>query len=400
MESKHTSRSVPAGRGGREGRRRRTLLGVAAGLSVLGALVALYLLVVETGQAPGEALFCGPGSGCEANWQSPFARMAGVPLALWGLAGYVALLASAWWALRAGQGPGLAEGAGLVLSWGGALFSLYLLGVQAWAVQSFCPWCTLSAAVMVALAVMWTFEAKVSQVRLQPMAPVAGLLLGAGLAALNYLPASALGPGAGPEGLAGASAVEVSPAGQVAGDAGRAVTSLQQLEALMTAGKPGAPVLIEVYSDFQCPYCARAAQEVVHPLLREEVAQGKARLAYRNFAFIGPESKWAAEAAACAAVQGKFWEFHDLLFANQQGENVGAFSQERLIQMARQLGLDVPAFTGCLESRRMRPWVEASYEQGREKGVRATPTFFINGKRYDGLMPLEELRRIAFGSSR
>ncbi|MBI2873494.1 MAG: DsbA family protein [Firmicutes bacterium] len=148
----------------------------------------------------------------------------------------------------------------------------------------------------------------------------------------------------------------------------------------MSRGETGAPVTIEVYSDFQCPWCRRAAQEV-QPILDERyIATGKARMVYRHFPFLGMESVWAAEAATCASNQGAFWSYHDLLFANQQGENRGVFQQERLKEFAGRLGLERNEFDRCLDSRETLELVRRDFELGKAAGVQGTPTFFINGK--------------------
>lgn len=148
-------------------------------------------------------------------------------------------------------------------------------------------------------------------------------------------------------------------------------------------GSPSAPVTVEMFSDFQCPAC-RAAHEVLAPLDDTYIKPGKVRFVYKHFAFIGPESERAAEAADCAGEQGRFWAYHDKLFASQAGENVGNFRDERLKGFARDLGLDGEAFDRCLDDGRHRDEVRAETAAGRRLGVRATPTFFINGRKMEG----------------
>ncbi|MEW6047664.1 MAG: thioredoxin domain-containing protein, partial [Bacillota bacterium] len=281
----------------------------------------------------------------------------------------------------------------VAVSWAGAAFSLYLAGVQVWVVEGICPWCTASGVLMAGLAVLyalaWPYR------RLPGAALGAGLVAGVALAAINYVPASTVPPAGLPEAGPGpASGQQANAAARPPQRGGKAIT-LEELNRLLTAGSPSAPVLIEVYSDFQCPHCATAAEQVVRPLMEGEVKEGKVRLGFRNYAFLGVESKWAAEAAACAAVQGRFWEYHDLLFASQRGGDTGSFTMSRLVRMADELGLDAKAFGECLSERRMRPVIEASFEEGRQRGIKGTPTFFVNGRRVDGLVPLEELRRLA-----
>lgn len=378
----------PAHRSRAQDARRRRLAGVAAALAVVGLAVALYLALLEStgGNVPGGALLCGPGSACQANWRSPFARMGGLPLTAWGAGAYVALALLGWVATKAPAGGGRALQAGVALSWAGAVFSAYLVGVQGWVLRGFCPWCLTSAIVMTALAVAFTAAWRAGGARIGIGLPAAGVVLGAALAALNYVPASALWR-------------DRLPGEELqAGAPSAAVRTLAQLNELLTVGSPGAPVLVEVYSDYQCPYCAQADRQVVRPLIQQDVAQGKMRLGYRNFAFIGSESKWAAEAAACAALQGQFWAFSDELFDRQRGENVGTYRQDRLLALAGDLGLDQESFRACLTGRQMRALVEASYDEGQRRGVAGTPTFFVNGRRLDGAATLEAIRRMAYGS--
>ncbi len=146
-------------------------------------------------------------------------------------------------------------------------------------------------------------------------------------------------------------------------------------------GDPNAPVLVVEWGDYQCPACLQFQQVFFPQLLKDYVATGKIRFEYRDFAFIGDESKLAAEAALCAQDQGKFWEYHDALFANQRGENVGSFAAARLKRIAEVVGLDMGRFNSCLDSRQHQGEVEAMHQEAQSLGVNATPTFFVNGKK-------------------
>ena len=115
----------------------------------------------------------------------------------------------------------------------------------------------------------------------------------------------------------------------------------------LTIGSPEAPVLVEAFEDFQCPSCLRFTEDIEPIIVQNYVNTGIARFQYRNFAFIGAESLAASQAAMCANDQGGFWAFHDTLYANQLGENIGAFSNRRLSAMAEQLGLDVDKWESC-----------------------------------------------------
>lgn len=151
----------------------------------------------------------------------------------------------------------------------------------------------------------------------------------------------------------------------------------------MTYGQADAPVAISEYLDFQCPFCRRAAVSVLPIIDADYVATGKVRIEVHPIAILGDESGLAAQAARCAGEQGKFWEYHDILFANQSGENRGAFTKERLKQMATALQLDVEAFGSCLGSGKYAGVVEQETQAAHAAGVRGTPTFLVNGKRVE-----------------
>ena len=124
------------------------------------------------------------------------------------------------------------------------------------------------------------------------------------------------------------------------------------------------------------------------------MAQGRATLTWRNMAFLGQESVWAAEAAECAGDQGRFWDYHDLLFQRQAGENSGAFSKDNLERFAAGLGLDGQAFNACLDSDRYLARVQAETQAGRDKGVTSTPTLFVNGTKQVGAPSFQQLRAL------
>ncbi len=151
----------------------------------------------------------------------------------------------------------------------------------------------------------------------------------------------------------------------------------------MTMGAADAPVHIVEWGDYQCPACGILARSIEPQLVSEYIAPGKASFEFRNFAFLGEESQRAASAAVCAAQQDAFWPFHDTLYANQHGENQGAFSDERLRAMAEKLGLEMAAFNTCLDDPATANTVAASTASGRDQGVNATPWLTVNGTRVE-----------------
>jgi protein-disulfide isomerase len=130
---------------------------------------------------------------------------------------------------------------------------------------------------------------------------------------------------------------------------------------------------------------------VLQQLAPDYIFTGKAKLVYNNFAVIGQESQWAAAAAECAGDQNKFWAYAVYLFDHQGAENGGAFSQENLKQFAVQLKLDTSTFNTCFDGGKYTALVQQQLQEGQSRGVRATPTFFINGQMYEGVLPYNQL---------
>lgn len=145
-------------------------------------------------------------------------------------------------------------------------------------------------------------------------------------------------------------------------------------------GNVDAPVTIIEYMDFQCPFCGKYAMEVLPPLEEAYVSKGQAKLEVRPVAILGAESEVAVQAAYAANDQGRFWEFHDMLFANQQGEGQGRFSLDNLKRMAEALGLDMNAFNAAMDSGKYESKAKADTSQAAAAGVRSTPTVLVNGQ--------------------
>lgn len=118
------------------------------------------------------------------------------------------------------------------------------------------------------------------------------------------------------------------------------------------------------------------------------------RYEFNDFAFIGQESLRAAEAATCALEQDSFWQYHDILFLNQRGENAGAFADDNLRTFAAALGLDEGDFNTCLGSNRYRNEINDGIVEARDLGVQSTPTFRINGELVEGVLTFEQFQTI------
>jgi protein-disulfide isomerase len=116
-------------------------------------------------------------------------------------------------------------------------------------------------------------------------------------------------------------------------------------------------------------------------LVQRYIDDGTLRLEWHDFPFLGEESRSAAVAARAAQEQGKFWEYHDILYQNQSGENSGAFSEENLISFAQEAGLDVER-------------VEKDFREAQDAGIQGTPSFNVNGQVIVGAQPLETFARV------
>lgn len=154
-------------------------------------------------------------------------------------------------------------------------------------------------------------------------------------------------------------------------------------------GDSNAPVTIVEFGDFQCPFCGRFSTDTEPQIDEAYIQSGKVRFGYFNFAFLGQESNWAAEAAECASDQNKFWEYHDMLYSSQSGENQGAFNKDNLKKFAEDLGLDTSAFNECFDSGKYAQLIQEESSTASSMGVRSTPTFFINGQAVVGAQPFE-----------
>lgn len=150
-------------------------------------------------------------------------------------------------------------------------------------------------------------------------------------------------------------------------------------------GDPSAPVTIEVYEDFQCPACKSFSEQIEPEIVDTFVATGDVYYIYRHFPFLDDqaprnESDQAANASMCAAVENRFWDYHDMLFANWDGENQGAFNDKRLVAFAEALGLDMQEFNQCFDDNQFKDEIDADLVSGRDSGVTGTPSVMVNGR--------------------
>lgn len=156
-------------------------------------------------------------------------------------------------------------------------------------------------------------------------------------------------------------------------------------------GSESAAVTIIELSDFQCSFCGKFWKETLPRLEAEYIKPGKVRLVYRHLAILGTQSVAAAQAADCAGEQGRFWEYHDRLFASM---GPFAFTNGRLKAYAAEIGLDTDLFDRCLDSGKYLQKVKEETAIGLTLGARATPLFLINGMMLVGAHPFETFRQI------
>lgn len=165
-------------------------------------------------------------------------------------------------------------------------------------------------------------------------------------------------------------------------------------------GQDSAPVKLIEMSDYQCPYCKLFVDTTEPEVEREYIEKGLVQLEFQCFAITGGnappdvnEATLAAEAAECANDQGRFWDYHYKLYAEQSGENRGAFLPERLKQFASDIGLDRDEFDECLDSHKHIDLVLDKRQQAADTGARGTPSFLINDKLVVGYEPFERFRQ-------
>ena len=149
-------------------------------------------------------------------------------------------------------------------------------------------------------------------------------------------------------------------------------------------GSASAKVVIDYWADYQCPFCARFAQETI-PELASRIADGTVALVHHDYAFIGPESTDAAIAVRCAGREGLYWPMHDAVYAAQDGENKGAFARARLLDVGTSIGLDSGTLGTCMDDRSVLVGVLDDTAAGVRTGIESTPTVDVNGTRLLGV---------------
>ncbi len=159
-------------------------------------------------------------------------------------------------------------------------------------------------------------------------------------------------------------------------------------------GNANAPVTLIEYGDYQCPFCGEFFSQTEPSIIQNYVNAGKVRFVFRNFAFLGPESTAAAEAADCAEDQNRLWAYHDALYSAKVADDAGGgqeddgfFSAAEVLKLGQQVGLNMTTFTSCVQNNTDANLVAQEKGDAANFGVNSTPTFFINGAMITGAQP-------------
>jgi len=142
-------------------------------------------------------------------------------------------------------------------------------------------------------------------------------------------------------------------------------------------GSDSAPITIIEFGDYQCHQCYNWFHNTKDSVVENYIETGKANLVFVDLAFLGRDSPKAAAATYCAEEQGKYWEFHDLLYTSQEGIDSGWANSERLKAFAFSLGLDMELFDSCIDSGKFNKRVQFNINEAKKQGASATPTFII-----------------------
>ena len=164
-------------------------------------------------------------------------------------------------------------------------------------------------------------------------------------------------------------------------------------------GSPTAPILLVEFGDYQCHFCNVHFHNTEHKLMENFIENGKVKMIFKDFTIIGPDSVNASHGAHCAEDQGKFWEYHDILYNNWTGENNGWASSDNLLRFAEEINLNIDEWSNCMIEARHSQIIKDSSDEARELGLTGTPAFFVVGPdnkitKISGAQPYEYFEKI------
>jgi len=363
-------------------------------LSALGAALGAVILFIHQRMAASQGAytsFCDVSSkvSCDVVLGSVYANVLGLPVALWGVLACLAAGVLAWLVARStgtarrNAAAALAALAAVMLA-----ISLWFLSISAFVIGVACPLCLSLDAVVLLL-----FAASVAILRqLRASAPadwpswgyVGGVAAASLASVLGLAGLQVAAPGGG--GPLSVAEVKQRDPRFYAFYVSQQLVDSMPTDGGQVIGRPDAPVTIVEFTDFECPYCARAYQDLKAAL----VGSDDVRVVVRNFPLnskcnpqvqteVHADACLAAVAASCAAAQGRFEPFQGLLFGNQS-----SLDRASLVGFAGRAGLDAAQFERCLDSPAASAAVAADVAAGTTAGVTSTPTFFINNRRIPG----------------
>lgn len=164
-------------------------------------------------------------------------------------------------------------------------------------------------------------------------------------------------------------------------------------------GNPNAPITLVEFGDYQCHFCNVFFHNTEDSILKNFIETGKVKMFFKDFTIIGSDSVTAAHGAHCADDQGKFWEYHDILYNNWEGENNGWASSDNLLRFAQDVGLDVDIWSECMINSEHSQIILASNNDAKALGLTGTPSFFVIGQdnkvtKLFGAQPYSQFERI------
>ncbi len=331
---------------------------------------------------------------CQSAIHSDFSELFGIPISLLGLAFYASILALAIFETPKVRGSSNAfrPAAIAVVTFGfGVAYSIFLAIVSIVEVGSICPFCAMLYVVNIVgfvAACFWAGLWPRDVVKAQVKDTDAFFNGWTGLFALSFgimLVAGMIYM----EGAIDDRVVQEEQAGDELAELDQDMDAddIRSMDA-PAKGPEDAPVTIVEFSNFTCPFCAQLA-EVLEQVVDEY--EDEVRVEFRHFPL---DTQGAAHAAArgahCADDQGQFWEVHEVLFAN-----LGNFTSDGIPGLAEQVdGLDIDEFETCLDDSSTRARVDEDVTMGRNMGIQGTPTFFVNGERFQGAVEFDDLSRV------
>ena len=345
-------------------------------LSLIGLFDSAYLLWEYT--SPAHPMVC-MGGGCDAVRASAYSHIVGLPVPIFGIFmyGFLVLLLFLYPLLPTSIAR-LTQRGVLLISGAAFLFSIYLTGLEAFVIHSWCVWCVLSAMLVTAIFLLSIMERSHPPRPLEPAEALVAvqrnfaLILFAfvlGVPGFIFLTKHGSMPPAKPPSQEAVEAHMVRPDTHFYGD-------------------PNAKVTIVEFGDFKCPACRQAESSARK--IREKFGN-QIHFAFREFPLVGvhPESEKAAEAAECAGQQGKFWQAVDMFYDHQDDLSLPALNR-----YAGEMGLDSQKFVACLQQGSMAERVARDLTDGQALGVHATPTFFIDGRMIVGPLAYDQFAQL------